>query len=291
VPACEPTDQYVRIGQINTRFWTAGDGGKAVVLIHGLGRYVEDWQYNIHALAERHRVYAVDLVGSGCSDKPPATYSLSYLVRFVGDFLEAQKIDRASLMGHSLGGSVALQYAIQYPAQVEKLVLVNSAGLGKELPLGLRLSSLPLAGEWLTRPSRKGIAESLRRSVYDPTLLTDEWVQLCYQQATLPGAQRALLDVIRSFIGIGGMRDEVIHLILDNLAQVTAPTLIVWGQQDRIVPVAHAQIAKGRMPHARLQIFDPCGHFPQRERPAEFNALVLDFLSGPSVTSLPKRLR
>ena len=251
-----------------------------VVLIHGLGRYVEDWRCNVHALAAQHRVYALDLVGSGRSDKPSAPYSLPYLAQFVNNFMEAQNIGRASLIGHSLGGSIVLQYAIQFPDKVEKLMLVNSAGLGKEVPLSLRLSSLPIISKWLTRPSRKGIAGSLKKSVYDPALLTDEWVQLCYRQATLPGAQRALLDMARAIIDLGGMRDDVIRPILDNLAYITAPTLIIWGQQDRTLPVAHAYVAEKRMPNARLYIFDPCGHFTQMERSVEFNALVLEFLAS-----------
>ena len=279
MPARIPPDQYTQIGQINTRFWAAGDGGKTLVLIHGLGGYVEDWMHNIHALAEQHRVYAMDLVGSGRSDKPSAAYSLPYLAQFVHDFVEAQNIERASLIGHSLGGGVALQFAIRFPAKVGKLVLVSSAGLGREVKLLLRLSTLPIIGEWFTRPTRKGIAEFLKKSMYDPALVTDELVELCYHLAAVPGAQRAMLATARAVINLRGMRDDAVRPIVDHLPHITAPTLIVWGQRDRTLPVAHAYVAEKRMPNARLHIFDPCGHFPQMERPEEFNALVLEFLA------------
>ncbi|MBN1888142.1 MAG: alpha/beta fold hydrolase [Thermoflexales bacterium] len=282
MPASALADQYIQIGQIRTRFWAMGDTGPAVVLVHGLGRYVEDWQPTIHVLARRHRVYALDLAGSGRSDKPPPPYSFPGLVQFVADFIQAHHIERASLVGHSLGGSLALHYAIQFPNRVEKLVLVNSAGLGKQVRPSLKLSTLPFIGERLTRPSRKGISESLKRSVHDPALVTDEWIELCYRQATLPGAHRAMLATARALVDLSGVRDDVVRPVLDNLAHITAPTLIVWGRQDPSLPVAHADVAAKRMPNAHLHVFDACRHFTQLEHPQAFNALLGEFLAGAS---------
>lgn len=275
-----PQDQYTGVGQINTRFWALGDEGGTVVLIHGIGDSVEAWTLNINALAEHYRVYAMDLVGFGHSDKPSVPYSFSYLAQFVNDFMEAQSIDQACLIGNSLGGGVALQFAIQFPDKVEKLVLVASSGLGKEVNLLFRLPTLPLIGEWLTRPSRKGTAQILKECVYDPALVTNELVEFYYQLDTLPGAQKSFLSMLRAGCNLHGLRDDVIRPILDNLATITAPTLIVWGQQDRILPVAHAHMAEKRIPNARLHIFDPCGHLPQLERAEEFNTLVLEFLAS-----------
>jgi len=284
---CAPTDQYIRIGRISTRFWKAGNTGSPVILIHGLGRHVEDWLPTIYPLAERHRVFAIDLVGSTHSDGPPTSHSLPDLAKFVESFLDAQDTGKTSLIGHSLGGSVALQYAILFPSKVSSLVLVNSAGLGKELPLSLRFSSLPILGRWLTHPSREGIANSLRKAVYDPALVTEEWIQLCYHQATLPGAQDALLGMIHAFIDPSGMRDDVIRPISENLTHISVPTLIVWGQQDPILPVSHAFAAREALPNAWLRVFDPCGHFTQIERCREFNALVLEFLARIAGTTWP----
>jgi pimeloyl-ACP methyl ester carboxylesterase len=284
-----PTDQYIRIGRISTRFWTAGNAGSPVLLIHGLGRHVEDWLPTIYPLAERHRVFAIDLVASTHSDGPPASYSLPNLVKLVENFLGAQDTGQTSLIGHSLGGSVALHYAILFPSKVSSLVLVSSAGLGKELPLSLRFSCLPILGRWLTHPSREGIANSLRKAVHDSALVTEEWIQLCYHQATLPGAQEALLGMIQAFIDPSGMRDDVIRPISENLTHISVPTLIVWGQQDPILPVAHAFAAKEALPNAWLHVFDPCGHFAQIERCGEFNALVLKFLASTASTTLPGR--
>jgi 4,5:9,10-diseco-3-hydroxy-5,9,17-trioxoandrosta-1(10),2-diene-4-oate hydrolase len=237
-----PQDQYIKVGQINTRFWALGDRGTPLVLIHGIGASVEDWIFNIHALAEQHRVYALDLVGFGHSDKPAAQYTATYQAQFVKDFMEAQNIDHANLIGHSMGGGIALQFVIHFPHMVQKLVLLDSAGLGKELYLPFRLCTLPLLGEWLTRPSRKGTAQLLNDAVYDPALVTDDWVELGYQLSALPGAQGSILSALRSGCNLRGMRDDVVRDIVDNLAGITAPTLIIWGQQDAIIPGAYAQV-------------------------------------------------
>jgi 4,5:9,10-diseco-3-hydroxy-5,9,17-trioxoandrosta-1(10),2-diene-4-oate hydrolase len=275
-----PQDQYVQVGQIHTRFWTLGDEGTAVVLVHGIGGSMEDWIHNIHALAEHHRVYALDLVGSGRSDKPAVPYSFPYLAQFVHDFLQSQHVDRLSFVGHSMGGGIALHFTLQFPDQVDRLVLVNSACLGRELTLTFRVPTLPLVGEWLTRPSRKASAQLLHEALYDPALITDELVDLQYEMSALPGAQEAILSGLRQGVTLRGLRDHVWRSIVDNLPNITAPTLVIWGQQDRIIPVAHAQVARDRIPNARLHIIDRCGHVPQLEHPDEFNALVLEFLAS-----------
>jgi pimeloyl-ACP methyl ester carboxylesterase len=274
-----PQVQYTKVGQINTRFWALGDEGSTVLLIHGIGGSLEDWMLNSDALSEHHRVYALDLVGSGHSDKPSVSYTFSYLAQFVNDFMEAQNIDRASLIGHSLGGGVSLQFTIQFPDKVDKLVLVNSAGLGKEGSILFRLPTLPILGELLTRPSRKGTANLLKACVHDPAVVTDELIELAYSLAVLPGAQNAFLSTVRSLGNFRGIRKDFLRSIVDNLGTITAPTLVFWGQQDRILPVAHAYIAEKRIPNARLHIFNPCGHLTQLERPEEFNSIVLKFLA------------
>lgn len=274
-----PQDQYVEVGPINTRYWALGEGGTPVILIHGIGGYAEDWALTIPALAEEHRVYAPDLVGFGRSDKPPASYSLSYLAQFVHEFMVTQGIERASLVGWSLGGAVALQFALEFPDKLDKLVLVSSGGLGREVTITLRLMTLPFVGELLGRPGRKGTAQFLKECVYDPSLVTDELVELSYQMSALPGAQKSFLTTLRAIGSTRGQRATVLHPILNGLGAITAPTLLVWGEKDRIVPVAHVHIAEERLPNARCHIFERCGHMPPLEKPAEFNALVLEFLS------------
>lgn len=274
-----PRDQYINVGQVNTRFRASGDEGTTVLLIHGIGDSVETWMLNINSLAEHHRVYALDLVGFGRSDKPAVPYSLAYGAQFVNDFMEAQRIDQATLIGNSMGGAVSLQFAIQFPDKLEKLVLEASLGLGKEINLLFRLPTLPVIGELLTRPSRKGTTKVFKEILYDPALVTDELVELYYQLSALPGAQKSFLSALRAGVNFWGVRPEVVRSIVDNLGTITAPTLVIWGRQDRILPVAHAEVAKSRTPNAHLHILDSCGHGPHFERPAEFNATVIEFLA------------
>lgn len=275
-----PEVQYTKAGHVNTRFWKLGNEGSTVLLIHGIGGSLEDWILNADALAKNHRVYALDLVGYGHSDKPSASYSFSYMAQFVKDFMEAESIDRACLIGHSLGGGISLQFSIQFPSKVEKLVLVGSAGLGQQVTLLLRVLTLPIIGKILARPSRKGTANFLKECLYDSNLVTDELIDFSYSLASLPGAQDALLSTVRTLGNIRGMRKDVLRPIADNLSAISVPTLIFWGQQDRILPVAHAQVVKDKIPDTQLEIFDPCGHFPQLELPEEFNSIVLKFLAG-----------
>jgi len=279
-----PEDRYVKVGNINTRFWTLGNEGTVVLLIHGLGGSVENWMYNINVLAQYHRVYAIDLAGFGRSDKTQILTSFSQGAQFVHDFMEVQQINKATLVGHSMGGGVTLQFVIQYPDRIEKMVLVDSVGLGREIHFIVRLISLPLIGELLTRPSRNGTVQLLKLYVYDPTLLADELIELLYQLTSLPGAQKSFLSCLRSGVSFLGFRAAAIRSIIDNLTSIAIPTLVVWGEQDQILPVAHAYFAKDRIPNTELQILDPCGHIPQMERPEDFNRLLLEFLANHKVT-------
>jgi 4,5:9,10-diseco-3-hydroxy-5,9,17-trioxoandrosta-1(10),2-diene-4-oate hydrolase len=273
-----PEDQYTKVDGINTRFWSMGDAGPNVILIHGIGGYVEMWENNIERLSQNYRVYAMDLAGFGRSDKPNVPYSFPFLSKFVLGFMEALGIDRASLIGNSMGGGISLQVALQSPDKVDKLVLVNSAGLGKELTIMFRLASLPLIGGLLSRPSRNGVRKILRECVYDKSLISDDFAERGYRIATVPGAHKAFLIALRSSVTIGGLTTKVLNSFLDKLHTIQAPTLVIWGRQDRILPVAHAHVAEEKIPEATIHIFDPCGHMPQIERPEEFNTLVLNFL-------------
>ncbi len=275
-----PQDQYIKVGDINTRFWASGDEGTIVILLHGIGDAVETWGSNISALAEHHRVYALDLVGFGHSDKPSIQPSLSFGAQFVSDFMETQHIERISLIGNSMGGAISLQFALQFPDKLERLVLESGASLGKEITPVFRLFSIPLIGECLTRPSHWGTAWLLKQVAHDPALITDEMVELYYQLSSLPGAQKSFLSAMRVGVNFLGQRPQFVRSILDHLGKITRPTLIIWGQQDRIIPVAHAQVARDRIPNAELHILDSCGHGPHFEHPEEYNRLVLEFLAG-----------
>jgi pimeloyl-ACP methyl ester carboxylesterase len=274
-----PQDRYVKVGNINTRFWQAGDKGSAVVLVHGLGGFIENWVNNINVLAQRHRVYAMDLVGFGRSDKTPLVKDIYALVQFISDFMDTQDIRQASLVGNSMGGGLVLQFALQFPQKVVKLVLVDNAGMGRDVIIDFRVCSLPFLGEFLIRPSLKGTEKLWKEIVYDPALVTPDLVKMGYELGSLPGASESLLIVLRAGINLWGQRADLTKSLLKDLGKIAAPTIIFWGRQDRIIPAAHAQIAASKIPGAELHIFDCCGHMPMFEHPNEFNKTVLDFLA------------
>jgi len=274
-----PRDRYGMVGNLTTRYWDLGTSGPPVVLIHGLGASAEIWLRNIDTLAERHRIYVPDLIGFGRTDKPPAPYSTEHFTQFINDFLNVMKIERCSLVGHSLGGGIALQYILRFPGRVEKLVLVDSAGLGQDAPFFLRMVSLPRIGELLTYPSRLGVYFFFRQAVRSSSDVTKDFIDHYYKLYSLPGAQTTFLKIIRSMTTIEGGRKELLEPVLTNLHRITHPTFVVWGKNDRILPVKHAYVANNKIPNSRLHIFDRCGHMPHFEYSSEFNKLLVEFLA------------
>ncbi|MFB3925195.1 MAG: alpha/beta fold hydrolase [Syntrophales bacterium] len=275
-----PEDRYVLVGPLRIRYQQAGNRGRAVALIHGFGASVEIWERNIQALsAGGHRVYAVDLPGFGRSDKPVGPYDSSFFTRFVDGFLAAVNIEKVTLVGLSMGGGICLHYALHHPEKIEKLVLVDSAGLGRELPLSMRIMSLPLVGEVLTKPSKREVYLFFKPAVLNPAILKGAFTELYYELFSLPGARKALLKVLRSMCNIFGVNKQALSYILSNLHRIKAPTLIIWGRQDAVLPLKHAFTALEKIPGSELHIIEECGHMPNFEKPEEFNRLVLDFLS------------
>jgi pimeloyl-ACP methyl ester carboxylesterase len=161
-----PQDQYIELDSVKIRYWQQGEG-EPIILLHGGNSCIEIWSFNINQLAQYYRVYAFDMVGAGRSDKPVADYSLDYQVGFLQHFMDALNINRPTLMGNSMGGAIALKFAIQFPEQVNKLVLVSSFGLGREIDFFKRFLAIFPAIAYLSRPSRQGAKTMLSSCVYD----------------------------------------------------------------------------------------------------------------------------
>ncbi len=272
-------DRYIKVGNLNTRYWALGDKGTPVLLIHGLGASADIWMYNVEALARQHRVYVPDLVGFGRSDKPGPSFSPFDYTPFLDDFMNLLKIERVSLVGQSLGGGIALHYALQFPQKVNKLVLVDSAGLGKEVIWTLRLMSLPWVGELFSYPNRKGVEIFFRLAVLNRALVTKDFVELYYDIFSRPGFQKFFLMILRQIVDIRGAREEILDPIMNNLYKIAQPVLIIWGEKDGVLPIQHGYLGKEKLPHAKLKIMEGCGHIPFFEKSDEFNELVLNFLA------------
>jgi len=271
-------NQYITVNGITIRYTVRG-AGSPIILIHGFGEFVESWAFNIEPLSEHYRVYALDLPGHGLSDKPANGYAFSLSAGFVANFMQALGINRATLIGHSIGGFMCLSTAISFPEKVDRLVLVDSGGTSKEMPLRYRLAALPILGEIMVEPTLKaGLRMGIKGTFYNPDLVTDEMVNMTYKYLRMRGAKRAMLEIIRESTNLSGPPPGAV--IIDKLNRVSAPTLVIHGAQDKTVPVDEVENASKLIPGARLAVFEECGHAPHLEKPAEFNETVLAFLQS-----------
>ena len=277
-----PTDRMIKIGTVNTRYWMEGKGSP-VILIHGLSNSIEDWLLNFKVISAQHQVFALDLVGSGRTDKPlSASYEIPDLAQFIMDFMDALDIKCAHLVGHSLGGAIALTIALNYPSYCNKLVLVDSAGLARECSIDLRLLSVPGLGEFLGSMFTQGDLEKhismQRKSWPDPEIVPDEMIQLKHAATLWQDISKTFFKTLRAIANIRGIKRSVFIPIVQELPSLVNPLLVVWGEQDDVLPASQAQIVKDKVPHARVEIFENCKHDPMIVNPQRFNQLVVEFL-------------
>ena len=264
--------------KVKIHYVVEGDG-PPVILVHGLGASLVVWKENIIPLAETYTVYALDLPGHGLSDKPEDLgYDAVSGAHFLAWFMNTLGIQRSSLIGNSAGGLITGFCAFLYPQRVEKLVLVDSAGLGRSMAWFLRFTSLPLVGEFLHTLKVRN-ANTLRKSIfYESKGVSDETIAELMVSRNHPDAIRAVLKGLRSGVNLLGLRKSM--QMLSQLKGISAPLLIVWGREDRIMPVSHAHRAARVLPRSMVHVFPRCGHWPQMERAEIFNPLVRQFLSG-----------
>lgn len=266
----------VEVDGRRVRYHATGEG-PPVLLLHGIARCLEDWTEQ-HDLLDGFRVYSVDLAGFGESDPLPGRAALPPLAEFVKDFLDAVGETRpVHAIGNSLGGAVSMLLALRYPERVRSLVLVASAGFGREVTIALRLLALRPFGRLLLRPSRSG-ARRMERAIFrDAAFVTEERVARSFALASRPHGTRVMLDLCRSLGTFRGVRQPWRDAVLTAAAAAAVPTLVVWGSHDLILPAIHIEAAKAALPHAKTHLFENTGHMPQIERAEEFAELVVKF--------------
>jgi pimeloyl-ACP methyl ester carboxylesterase len=273
--------QFRTVHGYRRAFRVAGDG-PPLVLVHGIGDSSATWEPVLDELARRHTVIAPDLLGHGASAKPRADYSVAAYANGVRDVLGVLDIDRATLVGHSLGGGVAMQFAYQYPERTERLVLVGSGGAGPDVSPVLRAATLPGATLLLTLlqlPTARwqvGQVIGLLRAL--GTDLGQDAPDLMRVVDALPDAtaRAAFTRTLRSVVD---WRGQVVTMLDRCYLTLGMPTLLVWGDRDAVVPIAHAYRAHAAMPGSRLEIFADAGHFPFHTDPARFVRVLEDFLA------------
>jgi pimeloyl-ACP methyl ester carboxylesterase len=262
---------YVRAGR-----------GPRLLLLHGLGCDHRTWLPVLDALSKHFTVIAPDLLGHGRSAKPRADYSIAGYANGVRDLLTVLGVDRVTVVGHSLGGGVALQFAYQFPERVERLCLVSSGGIGTDVSLLLRLVSLPAVAPVLaalTAPPvrRCGSAALTMLSRTRLARLRDvgELARI-YEQLGDPDTRLAFRTVLR---GVIDWRGQVITLADRAYLAQQMPMCVVWGDRDPVIPSTHAQLAAEHLPAARVEVLADAGHFPHRDHPGRFAAIVREFVT------------
>lgn len=261
---------------------TGRDRRHVVLLVHGIAGSSETWAPVLAPLGRHSRVIAPDLLGHGRSDAPHSgDYSLGGFATGLRDLLVALDVDRVTVVGHSFGGGVAMQFAHQFPEFTERLVLVSSGGLGHDLTLALRAASLP-GTEWVLRSASSLTPRWMRRTVHRVAHAVGnvpgsdvDGVYTAWESFGDRGTRSAFVQTVRGALEPSGQRldgAERLHLLTE------VPVLFVGGGRDKVIPLEHTRAAHARLPGSRLEIFDRAGHFPHAEQPLRFATLLRDFV-------------
>lgn len=265
---------------------------QTILLIHGLAGSSKTWDAVIEELAVDYDVVAPDLLGHGESAKPRGDYSLGAFASGMRDFLAVLDVHSATVVGHSFGGGVAMQIAYQYPHLIDRLVLVGSGGLGREVSILLRLLTLPGAEYLMPIGIPKPIvhrANDFGRFLGRRNIRSTRLAELWRAYASLAGAENrhAFVKTMRSVIEPGG---QTVNASDRLYLAARVPTMIVWGDRDGVIPVEHGYAAHEQIDNSRLEILSGVGHFPHVESPEVFVAALLDFIAttepGPAEESL-----
>ena len=257
--------------------------GPPVVLIHGMLNSSRHWERVALRLADSYTVIAPDLIGHGDSATPRGDYSLGAHATSIRDLLSVLGVDRATIVGHSLGGGVAMQFINQFPQRTERLVLISSGGLGHEVSPLLRTAALPGVSAALSGAAHPWVLSSLSR-IGDRLTARGSGNGAAVQAVVRalrplqdPGSREAFLHTLRSVIDVRGQRVSAVDrlYLLDGM-----PTLIIWGERDRTIPIAHGLAAHAAAPNSQFATLPRAAHFPHLEDPDGLADLLLDFLAG-----------
>ncbi len=283
-PAPRTSDLRIRYRTIHghRRAYRLAGSGPPVLLLHGIGDHSGSWLGVMKELARDHTVLAPDLLGHGASDKPRADYSVAAYANGMRDLMEVLGIDRATIVGHSLGGGVAAQLSYQFPDRCERLVLVATGGVGREVSPILRVAAAPLAEfvlpvmKWpLGRLAGRLAVGLLRLTPTDLAVDADE-VHRIFEQMPDGQARGAFTRTLRSVVD---ERGQVVTMLDRTYLAREVPVLLVWGDRDAIIPVAHGHRAHEALPGSRLSVVEGAGHFPHHFDEERFVAEFREFMA------------
>ncbi len=259
---------FTEVGGLRVRYADRGFGDSVVLLLHGFGGDLDNWMFNLDSLAEKHRVLALDLPGHGQSVKTNVDPSLSGMAKFVRNFLDVLSVSSVHVVGHSMGGAIAMQLASDSPETVKSLGLICSAGLGPDI------NSDYLRG-FVEAQSQQELKLVLEQLFADESLVNLQLVNNLLNYKRMDGVEASLNALSETLISAGEQT-----FLTDNIVASGIPVLVIWGKQDRIIPVSHAQNFSAAGGYCvEVEIFDSAGHMVQMEKAYEVNRSLLNFLA------------
>lgn len=250
-----------------------GSGNNHVILIHGFAAHSYTWRYTIEPLVKAgFHVWSIDLLGFGSSEKPlGAPYGLDLFIDQINAFMDSKDIPTAHFVGNSLGGGISIGFALHSPNRVKSLTLIASMGHPMQLPFFLQMArTSPMIAKPLI--SRSLIKTAIRDIIYKKDGLSEQQIDAYWIPLTQPGGKEAFLQLLQMF------DNALLEKMGGSFHQIKIPTLIIWGDHDGLIPVAHAKLFHQEIPHSELMIIKECGHIPQEEEPDLVNSRLLDFL-------------
>ncbi|OBB72539.1 alpha/beta fold hydrolase [Mycobacterium sp. 852014-52144_SCH5372336] len=272
---------YLELHGDRVAYRDVGSGEEALLLIHGMAGSSETWRAVIPQLSRRYRVIAPDLLGHGQSDKPRGDYSLGAFAVWLRDLLDELGVSKATVVGQSLGGGVAMQFVYQHPDYCQRLVLISSGGLGPDVGWTLRLLSAPGSEFLLPLIAPRAVLAAgnrLRNWFSTAGIQSPRGAEMWSAYSSLADAQtrHAFLRTLRSVVDYRGQAVSALNRL--HVAS-EMPIMAIWGDQDRIIPVGHAYVAQEARPECRLEVLEGVGHFAHVERPSEVVDLLDDFIT------------
>jgi len=260
-------EKFLQIDGHKIRFLESGDSKNTLVLIHGLGASAERWEPVIPIFAEHFRVVVPDLIGFGYSDKPTADYTPDFFSEFLENFFIASGIKRPNIIGSSLGGQISAEYTALHSQEVEKLILVSPSGVMKQTTPAL--DAYIMAALYPNETSAKNAFEMMEGSGKD---VEESIVNGFIERMQLPNAKLAFMSTIL------GLKNS--ESITTKLQSITTPTMIIWGSDDPVIPITHADDFVSSIQDCRFFRMDGCGHTPYVQDPTTFASKALEFLNG-----------
>jgi pimeloyl-ACP methyl ester carboxylesterase len=271
------TNSFITVNGVQIRYRDTGGQGVPIVLTHGIGGSLELWGPQLDTLGKTHRLIAWDVPNHGLSGLTGRLETWESYADWYLDFADALGLDHFIAAGNSMGGALSLRIAALAPHRVRGVFLANAASLGREVFPVFRLMTLPLLGELMNKPSQKGVDMALSAIVKDKSCVSADLRAAMLRNQFKEGGAAAFVSILRACTNVFGQRADTWQKSAALLAQLDVPMVILHGRQDAVLPLKHSEEAAKMARRAQLIVLEDCGHTPQIEKPAEFNAALTAF--------------